>query len=103
MLAANKDGYFPYTPATNLLQGLRVAIELLHAEGLETYFCGITGRPKPPVVRFCSGAWKFSVAIHLSFPAPLQLSVFRMATRLIDCARKSLGITTYPWEMASGR
>ena len=38
MLAANKDGYFPYTPATNLLQGLRVAVELLHAEGLESVF-----------------------------------------------------------------
>jgi alanine-glyoxylate transaminase/serine-glyoxylate transaminase/serine-pyruvate transaminase len=25
MLAANKDGWFPYTPATNLLYGLRVA------------------------------------------------------------------------------
>ena len=38
MLGANKDGYFPYTPATNLLQGLRVALELLHAEGLENVF-----------------------------------------------------------------
>lgn len=38
MLAANKDGYFPYTPATNLLQGLRVALELLHVEGLENVF-----------------------------------------------------------------
>lgn len=38
MLAANKDGYFPYTPATNLLQGLQVALELLHAEGLESVF-----------------------------------------------------------------
>ena len=38
MLAANKDGYFPYTPATNLLQGLQIALELLHAEGLESVF-----------------------------------------------------------------
>ncbi|HEY8564210.1 MAG TPA: aminotransferase class V-fold PLP-dependent enzyme [Beijerinckiaceae bacterium] len=34
MLGANKTGYFPYTPSTNLLQGLKVAIEMLHAEGL---------------------------------------------------------------------
>jgi alanine-glyoxylate transaminase/serine-glyoxylate transaminase/serine-pyruvate transaminase len=38
MLAANATGYFPYTPATNMLQGLKVAIELLHAEGLEAVF-----------------------------------------------------------------
>jgi len=38
MLAANDKGYFPFTPATNLLQGLRVAIGLLHAEGLDNVF-----------------------------------------------------------------
>jgi alanine-glyoxylate transaminase/serine-glyoxylate transaminase/serine-pyruvate transaminase len=35
MLAANKTGYFPYTPATNLLYGLREALEMLREEGLE--------------------------------------------------------------------
>jgi alanine-glyoxylate transaminase/serine-glyoxylate transaminase/serine-pyruvate transaminase len=38
MLASNATGYFPYTPATNMLQGLKVAIELLHTEGLEAVF-----------------------------------------------------------------
>jgi alanine-glyoxylate transaminase / serine-glyoxylate transaminase / serine-pyruvate transaminase len=38
MLASNVKGYFPYTPATNLLQGLKVAIEMLHAEGLDNVF-----------------------------------------------------------------
>ncbi len=38
MLAMNQRGFFPYTPATNLLQGLRVAIDLLQAEGLDTVF-----------------------------------------------------------------
>jgi len=38
MLAANEKGLFPYTPATNLLQGLKVAIDLLHDEGLENVF-----------------------------------------------------------------
>jgi alanine-glyoxylate transaminase/serine-glyoxylate transaminase/serine-pyruvate transaminase len=36
MLAHGKDGYFPYTPATNLLYGLREALKmLLDEEGLE--------------------------------------------------------------------
>ena len=38
MLAANEKGYFPYTPATNLLQGLSVAIAMLHEEGLDNVF-----------------------------------------------------------------
>lgn len=38
MLSMNQRGFFPYTPATNLLQGLRVAIDMLQAEGLDTVF-----------------------------------------------------------------
>ena len=38
MLAANKSGFFPYTPATGLLFGLREAIAMLNEEGLENVF-----------------------------------------------------------------
>ena len=38
MLAANAKGVFPYTPATNLLYGLREAIQMLDAEGLGNVF-----------------------------------------------------------------
>jgi len=38
MLAANKTGYFPYTPATNLLYGLREALAMLREEGLQNVF-----------------------------------------------------------------
>jgi len=38
MLANNKTGYFPYTPATNLLYGLREAVAMLQEEGLENVF-----------------------------------------------------------------
>jgi alanine-glyoxylate transaminase/serine-glyoxylate transaminase/serine-pyruvate transaminase len=38
MLAHNKDGYFPYTPATNLLYGLREALRMLDEEGLQNVF-----------------------------------------------------------------
>ena len=37
-IKANKNGAFPYTPATNLLYGLEVAIEMLHEEGLDAVF-----------------------------------------------------------------
>ncbi|MBV8510021.1 MAG: aminotransferase class V-fold PLP-dependent enzyme [Xanthobacteraceae bacterium] len=38
MINANKMNYFPYTPATNMLQGLVTAIDMLHEEGLENVF-----------------------------------------------------------------
>ncbi|MFI5021117.1 MAG: pyridoxal-phosphate-dependent aminotransferase family protein [Alphaproteobacteria bacterium] len=38
MLAANAGGFFPYTPATNLLFGLREAIAMLLEEGLDNVF-----------------------------------------------------------------
>jgi alanine-glyoxylate transaminase / serine-glyoxylate transaminase / serine-pyruvate transaminase len=39
MLASGKSGYFPYTPATNLLYGLREALAmLLDEEGLDAVF-----------------------------------------------------------------
>jgi alanine-glyoxylate transaminase / serine-glyoxylate transaminase / serine-pyruvate transaminase len=39
MLANNKNGFFPYTPATNLLYGLREALKmLLEEEGLDNVF-----------------------------------------------------------------
>jgi alanine-glyoxylate transaminase / serine-glyoxylate transaminase / serine-pyruvate transaminase len=38
MLTMNKQGFFPYTPATQMLQGLAVAIDMLHEEGLDNVF-----------------------------------------------------------------
>ena len=38
MLASNQTGFFPYTPATNLLYGLREALEMLQEEGLANVF-----------------------------------------------------------------
>jgi alanine-glyoxylate transaminase/serine-glyoxylate transaminase/serine-pyruvate transaminase len=38
MLAMNPEGWFPYTPSTNLLYGLREAIAMLEEEGLANVF-----------------------------------------------------------------
>jgi alanine-glyoxylate transaminase/serine-glyoxylate transaminase/serine-pyruvate transaminase len=38
MLGPNAKGFFPYTPATNLLYGLDQAIDMLHEEGLDNVF-----------------------------------------------------------------
>jgi alanine-glyoxylate transaminase/serine-glyoxylate transaminase/serine-pyruvate transaminase len=38
ILEANQKGFFPYTPATNLIYGLREAIGMLAEEGLQNVF-----------------------------------------------------------------
>lgn len=38
MIGSNKSGFFPFTPATNLLYGLREALDMLQAEGLANVF-----------------------------------------------------------------
>jgi alanine-glyoxylate transaminase/serine-glyoxylate transaminase/serine-pyruvate transaminase len=38
MLANNASGFYPYTPATGLLYGLDVAIDMLNEEGLDNVF-----------------------------------------------------------------
>ena len=38
MLSANRNGFFPYTPGTNLLFGLREALLMLREEGLANVF-----------------------------------------------------------------
>src|SRR4030088_1301743 len=38
MLKYNQTGFFPYTPATNLLYGLRESLLMLHEEGLPNVF-----------------------------------------------------------------
>ncbi len=38
MIKTNDLGYFPYTPATQLIRGLRTSLDLIQAEGLENIF-----------------------------------------------------------------
>lgn len=38
MLGPNRNGFFPYTPSTNLMYGLREAIAMMHEEGLDNVF-----------------------------------------------------------------
>jgi alanine-glyoxylate transaminase/serine-glyoxylate transaminase/serine-pyruvate transaminase len=38
MLKVNRSGFFPYTPATNLLYALREALRMLEEEGLDAVF-----------------------------------------------------------------
>src|ERR1051326_9071395 len=55
MLDANRSGFFPYTPATNMLHGLSVSLEMLHEEGLENGFAAYDRSAEAP--RRAARAW----------------------------------------------
>jgi alanine-glyoxylate transaminase/serine-glyoxylate transaminase/serine-pyruvate transaminase len=55
MIKANDMGYFPYTPATQLIRGLRASLDLILAEGLENVFARHTRMASG--VRAAINAW----------------------------------------------
>ncbi|MBN9793845.1 MULTISPECIES: alanine--glyoxylate aminotransferase family protein [unclassified Pseudonocardia] len=59
MLAANERGFFPYTPNTNLMYGLKEALRLLHDEGLENVFARHTRHAE--ATRAAVRAWGLEV------------------------------------------
>ncbi|ALG13394.1 pyridoxal-phosphate-dependent aminotransferase family protein [Kibdelosporangium phytohabitans] len=59
MLAANERGVFPYTPATNLLYGLKEALRLLDKEGLPDVFARHARHAK--ATRAAVNAWGLEV------------------------------------------
>jgi alanine-glyoxylate transaminase / serine-glyoxylate transaminase / serine-pyruvate transaminase len=59
MIAPNDKGYFPYTPPTNLLYGLREAIAMMEEIGLETIFARHARHAA--AVRAAVGAWGLGV------------------------------------------
>ena len=59
MLAASETGATPHTPATNLIVGLRTALDLLAAEGLEAAFA--RHRRLADAVRSAVAAWGFDL------------------------------------------
>jgi len=60
MLAPNASGFFPYTPATNLLFGLREALAMLSEEGLEEVFA--RHRRLAAAARAAVQAWGLDIA-----------------------------------------
>ena len=59
MLSANKGDYFPYTPATNMLFGLREALRMIEEEGLDRVFAR-HGR-LAEAARRAVGAWGLEI------------------------------------------
>lgn len=64
MLSFNASGYFPYTPGTNLLQGLRVALRLLEEEGLQQVFA--RHRRASQATRRCVEHWALELQCRIT-------------------------------------
>ena len=60
MLGPNASGFFPYTPATNLLFGLREALAMLEEEGLSNVFA--RHRRHAAATRAAVSAWQLETA-----------------------------------------
>jgi alanine-glyoxylate transaminase / serine-glyoxylate transaminase / serine-pyruvate transaminase len=68
MLQNIRDGYFPYTPATLLLYGLREALRMLHEEGLDAVYARHARNAS--VVREAVGRW----GLELLCRSPVEYS-----------------------------
>jgi len=60
MIRMNDTGYFPYTPATTLMRGLRASVDMLLEEGLDTVFAR-HHRLAEGVRRGVTEGWGFSL------------------------------------------
>lgn len=78
MLTINEKGFFPYTPSTNLLQGLRVAIQMLHEEGLDNVFARHDRAAE--ATRRCVRHW----GLEIQCQNPLEYSSSLTAVRLSE-------------------
>jgi alanine-glyoxylate transaminase/serine-glyoxylate transaminase/serine-pyruvate transaminase len=59
ILESNKNGFWPYTPATNLLYGLSEACDMLFEEGLPNVFA--RHRRHAEATRACVNAWGLEI------------------------------------------
>ncbi len=87
MLTMNKVGFFPYTPATQMLHGLAEGIEMLHEEGLDNVFA--RHERMAEATRRAVKAWasRTSTRTPASIRRPSQRSCCRRATTPTSSAR----------------
>ena len=83
----NATGFFPYTPATNLLYGLREALHMLDEEGLEQVFA--RHRRLAVATRAAVAAWGLDIACRCAEEASSVVTTVMMpAGHEADALRK---------------
>jgi len=100
MLAINPRGYFPYTPATNLLYGLYEALEMLLGEGLENVFA--RHRRHGEATRRAVRAWGLEILCQKPKEySPALTAVLMPEGHSADAFRKTV-LTHYDMSLGQG-
>ena len=86
MLATNKQGFFPYTPATPLLRGLDVAIDCMHEEGLDNVFA--RHKRHGEATRAAVKAWGLENLAREPYWSPVMTAVMLPECHDADAFRK---------------
>src|SRR3954464_4858297 len=101
MLKPNANGFFPYTPATNLLYGLREAIAILLEEGLEAVFA--RHQRLAAATRAAVTHWGLEVlCLEPAEYSPVLTAVLMPPGHDADKFRKTV-LDTYNMSLGSGR
>jgi alanine-glyoxylate transaminase / serine-glyoxylate transaminase / serine-pyruvate transaminase len=89
MLSQNVSGFFPYTPSTNLLYGLKESLQMLREEGLENVFA--RHRRHSEATRRAVRAWGLEiVALDPAEFSPSLTAVYMPAGHSADEFRKGV-------------
>jgi alanine-glyoxylate transaminase/serine-glyoxylate transaminase/serine-pyruvate transaminase len=81
------SGFFPYTPATNLLYGLKESLQMLQEEGLENVFA--RHKRHAEATRRAARAWGLEiVALHATEYSPSLTALYTPAGHSADEFRK---------------
>src|SRR5450759_3118273 len=100
MLGPNKTGYFPYTPATNLLYGLREAIAMLQEERLPGVFARHARHAE--ATRRAVRAWGLEIlCVNAEEYSNTLTAVMMPAGHDADALRKTI-LETYDMSLGTG-
>ncbi|MEM9371211.1 MAG: aminotransferase class V-fold PLP-dependent enzyme [Pseudomonadota bacterium] len=100
MIAVNQKGYFPYTPATNLLYGLNEAIDMLHEEGLDNVFA--RHRRHGAATRAAVRAWGLDVLCNRQGHESGVLTAVMMPDGHSADAFRSVALQSYDISLGNG-
>lgn len=99
MMVNNKNGFFPYTPATQILYGLDVAVDLMHEEGLENVFA--RHKRHGAATRAAVKHWGMENLARDPFVSPVMTAVMMPGGKGADAFRK-LVLETFDMSLGAG-
>jgi len=91
MIRDNKMGFFPYTPATNLLYGLREALRMLFEEGLQNAFA--RHRRHAEATRRAARTWGLEILWRSSCPPGIDGNFW------FDTSSAEFSLRPRPWPL----